>query len=105
MYRTVFFNFYTMLYGNVGISVIMALPVPLELVPNSGLPRHVDRRKCCQLSSTDDCRLIITEHDGHDAVHRAGPFAAAEIFLKHWNFKRMIYCRTSGEHLCESVSQ
>ena len=39
-----------------------------NLVPNFQLrrffwvfkPRHVDRRKCCQLSLTDDCRQFIT---------------------------------------------
>jgi len=41
-------------------------------------PRHIDRRKCCQLSSTDNRRQFITpsvhrcvQHCGRDAARRA----------------------------------
>jgi len=54
----------------------------MELCPNSGLrkllPRHIDRRKCCQLSSTDDRRWITlsvhrcVQHHERDAMLRSG---------------------------------
>jgi len=34
--------------------------LPSELKYNCGSPPHVDHRKCCQLSSTDDRRQFIT---------------------------------------------
>jgi len=51
-----------------------------NFVPNFGLrkilPRHVDSRKCCQLSSSDNhCpfseRLSCVQHDGRNQAHRA----------------------------------
>ena len=62
-------------------------------VPNSGPgkipPRHIDRRKRCQLSSTDDRRQFITlsvhhcvQHCGREAARCSGPSAAAET----WSF-------------------
>ena len=59
----------------------------LKIADFSGVfsPRLVDRRRCCQLSSTDDRCLCITlsvhlclRHDGCDAARRASSSATAE---------------------------
>ena len=49
-------------------------------------PLPVDRRKCCQLSSSDDRSHFITlsvdlsvQRNGHEAARRAGPCATAEM--------------------------
>ena len=66
---------------------------PFELCPKLWTwekisPRHVDRRKCCQLSSTDEGRLFITlcvhfcvRHDRRDATRCAGSSAIAEACI------------------------
>ena len=53
-------------------------------------PRHVDRRKRCQLSSTDDRHQFITlsvhislQHNGCDAARRAGSSATAVDLYRH----------------------
>jgi len=83
------------LEGNSGISKTKVTSL-WNFDPNSKLanfseyfsPWHVDRRKCCQLSSTDDRRQFITlsvhlclQHYGRDAASRAGSSATAETFF------------------------
>ena len=87
-----------------------------NFVPNSGLrkisPRHIDRRKRCQLSSTDDRRQFITlsvhlrvQHSGREAARCSGQSAAIETWSfslalrrvwgtwEHWrsNFRRIAW--------------
>ena len=60
-------------------------------------PRHVDRRKCCQLSLTDERQQLIAQiiqlclqRDGRDTARCAGP----SVFP--W-FRALIIDRVAGE--------
>jgi len=59
--------------------------VLLFLFAAKNLSRHVERRKCCRLSSDDDRQQFITlgvhccvQHDWRDAARRAGSSASAK---------------------------
>ena len=89
--------------------------IPLELCLNLAdisafLPWHIDRYKCCQLSSTEDRQQFITpsvhlclQHDGHDAVIAKNcTYSAIRSIITNFCTKYMPYFRdiSSNSYSC-----